>query len=247
MPEWPIRRGRRLTRVIAKIDFTIHNTGKMPKPEEVRKFNRNIRKFFRLLERRLGISRKQYGVLCCNEFGGSNSNLHSHGVYVGPWLPQKKKELSALWSEVVGETSFVSIKPARSFRSALAHALKYPAKFVSYSTPQRLAQLEKAFHRVRRVHAFASFYNVKPGDAPDPASLLSPNSCPLCGFGLVKVSGYHLRPVGELEKEGIRNLEEARREVGRDKVFGGPRGSPSGSESPLNTNNCARERFRDAD
>ena len=227
VPQWPVRM-RCPARVIAKIDITIRNTGIMPTPEAVRKFNRDIRKFFRLLERRLGISRKDYGVLWCNEFGGSNTNLHAHAVYAGPFLPQKKKELSRLWSEVIGEQAFVSIKAARSFRAALAHALKYPGKFVRCSTPERLAELEKAFHRVRRVHTLARFYNVKPGDAQEPPEDWAGSSCcPLCPGTLEKVRGWHLRPIPELENEGLKDIEDVRREMTRERAFG-PRGSPPG-------------------
>ena len=227
VPHWPVH-GHRPARVIAKIDFTIHNTGEMPGPEAVKKFNQDIRKFFQLLERKLGISRKDYGVLWCDEFGGSNTNLHAHGVYAGPFLSQKKKELSDLWSEVVGERAFVSIKAARSFPAALAHALKYPGKYVRNSTPERLAELEKAFHRVRRVHALRRFYNVKPGDALEPPeNWAGSNSCPLCGGSLGKILGWHLRPIPELEKEGVKNMEDVRREMARERAFG-PRGSPPG-------------------
>ena len=83
--------------------------------------------------------------------GGNNTNPHGHGVYVGPWLPNKKRELSKIWQEATPDSSFIiSIKYAKSVASALAHATKYPAKFLSRSTPERLAQLEKSFHRVRR-------------------------------------------------------------------------------------------------
>jgi hypothetical protein len=91
-------RGRRM--VIAKLDFTVPNKGEMPTPEFVRKFHADLHRFWRAAERRFGISRKEYGVAGCNELGGGNSNLHRHCVYVGPWLPQKRKELSALWSEI---------------------------------------------------------------------------------------------------------------------------------------------------
>lgn len=224
VPHWPVR-NRKLTHVIAKIDFTTRNTGEMPTPESVKKFNKNIRKFFRLVEKRFGISRKAYGVIWCDEFGGNNSNLHAHAVYAGPFLPQKKRELSALWSEVLGEPAMVSIKPAANFPAALAHALKYPGKYVRSSSPSRLAELEKAFHRVRRVHALACFYNVKPD--PDQAKETggASNSCPVCGGLLETIVGWHLRPISELEKEGLRNIEKVRQETNRERAFGA-RGSP---------------------
>jgi hypothetical protein len=220
-------RHRRPFRVLAKIDFTIRNTGAMPEAAAIRKFNKDIRKFWRAVERRYGISRKEYGVLWCDEFGGSNANLHAHGVYAGPWLPQKGKELSALWSEIVGERAFVSIKLAKSFPAGLAHALKYTSKFVSESTPARLAELEKAFHRVRRVHTMAAFYNVKQAEPGEERGSLEAKGCPLCGGTLLLVTACGLRPISDLKAEGLRSLEQSWREQGRNRVFGEPRGSPN--------------------
>src|SRR5262249_45949985 len=150
------------SRVLAKIDFTTPNRYQMPTAEEVRRFNADVRRFFRAVERRFGIKRKDYGALWCCEFGSGNTNLHAHGLYCGPQLPQSKlrKELSALWSEIRLERSFVSIKRANSFEAALGHALKYPSKYFEAS-PVRLVDLEIAFDRVRRVHALAAFYNPK--------------------------------------------------------------------------------------
>jgi hypothetical protein len=197
----------------------------MPDASTIRQFNEKIRKFWRAVESRFGISRQEYGVLWCDEFGGSNSNLHAHGAYAGPWLPQKKKELSKLWSEIVGETAFVSIKPAKSFTGALAHALKYTSKYVSDSSPDRLAALEKAFHRVRRVHTMAAFYNVKEEPGADSGSL-DCKGCPECGGTLIRPSGWKLRPISELKEAGLRPLEETWREKGRNSVLASPRGSP---------------------
>lgn len=235
--------------VIAKIDFTVPNVGLMPSPAKVREFHRDMRVFWRLAERVLGIGRKEYGHAGCDEFGGSNTNLHRHSLYVGPVLPQRRKELSALWS-VAGlrgarrrellrfvrkygirnawaalaptERRFISIKRARSFRAALAHAMKYPAKFLSLSTPERLAELEAAFHRTRRFSTGGAFYRVKPMREPGEDSLIG--SCPLCGARLCEVvSGWV--PCFELEAEGRRNVETVRREIARSKIFG-PGGSP---------------------
>jgi hypothetical protein len=222
VPHWPVH-GHRPSRVIAKIDFTSRNRGVMPTPEEVRKFNQNIRKFFRALERKFGISRKEYGFLWCDEFGGQNSNLHAHGVYAGPWLPQKEKELSLLWAETVSDGSFiVSIKRAKSFEAALAHALKYPRKFLSHSDPERLAQLEKAFHGVRRVHALGAFYNPKDeSDMEMVEGLPGPGHCPFCGDVLLRPTGWKWTPIPELRSQGLRDWDEIRQEVGRKKVFEG--------------------------
>lgn len=210
------KRGRKM--VIAKIDFTVPNTGKMPSREFVRKFHADLRRFWRALERRFGISRQEYGFAGCDEFGGGNTNLHRHCLYVGPKLPQSKarKELSALWSEIRGETSFVSIKYAQSFWSALAHALKYPAKFLSASGPVRLAELEATFHRTRRFSAGGAFYNVKPLHEPGDDSPIG--ECPLCGSRLLEVVEGWI-PRFALEAESRRDVDEVRREVGRRRIF----------------------------
>lgn len=212
------KRGREM--VIAKIDFTIPNTGKMPSQELVRKFHADLRRFFRAVERRFGISREEYGFAGCDEFGGGNTNLHRHCVYVGPKLPQSKdgKELSALWSEMRGERCFVSIKRARSFRAALAHALKYPAKFLTASTPERLAELEVTFHRTRRFSTGGAFYNVKPLREPGEDSPVG--DCPVCGERLVEVVEPWV-PRFVLEAENRRDVDEVRRELGRARVLSG--------------------------
>lgn len=55
------RSGRRC--VIAKLDFTTRNLGRMPTASEVRSFNCAIRRFFRLLERRFKVDGRSYGVI----------------------------------------------------------------------------------------------------------------------------------------------------------------------------------------
>jgi hypothetical protein len=205
-------RGRAM--VLAKLDFTVPKTAGMPSPEFVRKFHSDLHRFFRALERRFHVSCKEYGVAGCDEFGGGNTNLHRHCVYVGPRLPQSKrgKELSALWSEIRGEPSFVSIKHARSFRAALAHALKYPAKFLNASPSKRRAELEATFHRTRRFSAGGAFYNVTPMREPGEESPIG--ECPLCGAPLVEVFEPWI-PSFVLESEGRCNLEQVRREANR--------------------------------
>jgi hypothetical protein len=208
------------TMVVAKLDFTVPNTGEMPTPEFVRAFHADLRRFWRAAERRFGISRKEYGVAGCDEFGGGNSNLHRHCVYVGPHLLQSKarKELSALWTEIRGERSFVSIKRARSFSGALAHALKYPAKFLTASTPARLAELEATFHRTRRFSASAAFYNVEVIREPGDDSPIG--ECPLCGARLCEIMEPWV-PRFVLEAEGRCGVDQARSEAGRARVLSG--------------------------
>jgi hypothetical protein len=132
--------------------------------------------------------------------------------------------LSKLWKCVCEGTIFegsfiVSIKRASSFERALVHALKYPGKYVQRSTPERLAELESAFHGVRRVHTMGAFYNVKVQlEAEEEGDL---GVCPECGAALIRDrAGWW--PVIDLERDGYVDLEEARRRRGRDRIFRGP-------------------------
>ena len=245
------KRGREI--VVAKIDFTVLNTGRMPSSDQVRLFHAQMRLFWRAVERQLSISRQEYGHAGCDEFGGSktplhplgNTNWHRHSLYVGPVLPQKNRELSALWSIVClprerrremfrfvrehglaaawnelksCERRFISIKRARSFRGALAHSLKYPAKFLSVSTPERLADLEAAFHRTRRFSTGGAFYNAKPIREPGEDSAIG--GCPLCRGRLCEVVEPWVA-VFALESEGRRSIGEVRGNAGRARVFSG--------------------------
>jgi hypothetical protein len=233
VPHWPCR-SRQPERVLAKVDITTKKLGRMPIAEETRQFNRLVRQLFRRIEQRFGIQRGDYGFLWCDEFGGRNTNLHAHGLYAGPWLRQSKqrKEFSCLWREVCEGTCFhgsfiVSVKRAQSFEAGLHHALKYAGKFLS-KDPARLAELEVVFHRVRRVHTLAAFYNSQPAEDEDgaagPAGGLM---CPECGAALVREG--KLLPISCLLGEGYEDLEEARRRIGRVRVFRGPisfRGPP---------------------
>ena len=104
LPHWPPPRGIRPRVVVAHLDFTLKNTGERPGPEMMRELNQYIKKFCRLIEKRFHIRRSEYGLAYCDELGGNNTNAHAHGIYVGPWMPQRKGvcELSQLWAEVTG-------------------------------------------------------------------------------------------------------------------------------------------------
>jgi hypothetical protein len=211
--------GDHRARVLAKLDFTTRNTGEMPTAEDVRQFNKDIRRFFRAVEKKFGISRRDYGFLWCCEFGSGNTNLHAHGIYVGPALPQRKRELSNLWSEIRADGSYiVSIKGARSFEAALGHALKYPSKFFE-APPARLAELELAFDRVRRVHALARFYNPDIEREPGEEGPTDAGHCPICGDLLLDAQGWHF--VDDLNSEGRRDADVVRHETGRARALTG--------------------------
>ena len=211
-------------RVIAKLDFTTINLGRMPTGDEVRTFNGCIKRFCRALERAMGFKRADYGLLYCDEFGGENTNLHAHGVYVGPVIPRewfgKGKKLSEMWKAAccgtVFEGSFlISAKDAGGFTRGLGHALKYAGKFLS-KDPTRLAELELAFHRVRRVHTLSAFYNALPKAEQNEGH--DGPSCPHCGSAMIL--GFSFVAVCILRREGRCDLEDARCAVGRGKVFG---------------------------
>jgi hypothetical protein len=223
VPHWPPIRKIKPKNVIAKLDFTLKNTGKADS-ERVKFLNRCIRRFFRAVEKRFSIARSQYGVLWCDELGGNNTNVHAHAVYVGPWLPQEKKQLSKLWAEITKDGSFiVSIKYAKSFPAALMHALKYSAKFVYSSTPERRAQLEKIFHRTRRVHTLAAFYNPKVHLDSQETFSVQKLRCPICNEQVSEPNGW--RPMAELEAKGLRDIRELHHQKRRDLVLGDQMGS----------------------
>ena len=214
--------------VVAKIDFTAIKLGRMPTRDEVREFNRCIKRFCRLLERKLGFDRKRYGLIYCNEFGRDNTNLHAHGLYVGPRLPRPKTAngLDQLWFQACDGTTFagskiVSVKRANNFAMGLAHALKYTSKILSYS-PSRLADLELAFHGVRRVHTLAAFYHALK-TAPEGEG--DTVNCPDCGAALIRVGPW--QPVEKLHSQGCWDFDACRRAAARDRgLTGTPRAGP---------------------
>jgi hypothetical protein len=222
VPCWPPHPGHKPKQVVAKMDFTLRNTGKMPDAQRHRELTIAIKNFRRGIEKEFGLKPGDYGLAVHHEIGGSNTNAHAHGVYFGPWLPNKKKELSEIWRRATPDSSFIiSIKYAKSVASALSHATKYPAKFLSSSSPERLAQLEKSFHRVRRFRLLGAFEKrllppeekleeQKKGDHG------SSRTCPRCGQPLSEPNGW-------VFSEGVQNLEEldqVRQQVARARVFG---------------------------
>lgn len=220
LPHWPPPREIRPRIVCAKIDFTLKHDASERTAKSVglrmRELNGYIKKFCRAIEKRFRISRKEYGLAYCDELGGNNSNPHAHGIYVGPWLPQSKehKELSELWREISGGSFILSIKFARNFSEALFHAIKYPAKFAQRSSPRRLAYLEIVFHRLRRFHTLASFYNP---EAPKPEKPPA-KRCPVCGDQLSEI--WLWKTIWELRAKGLRELDEVAQDVARARGLG---------------------------
>ena len=124
------RDGFRPSAVLATFTFTTANLGRMPTAEEIRQFNRDVRVTLRLVCKRLEINASQFGVLWCDEFGGwnpklqdFNTNLHCHGIWLGPFLPLKL--VSAIWSEVRGMVITASwLSPFRlTMACRILHAL----------------------------------------------------------------------------------------------------------------------------
>lgn len=215
-PHWPPAPGVRPKMVVAKLDFTLRNTGERPGPEMMRELNTYIKRFCRAIERRFKIRRKDYGLAYCDELGGNNSNAHAHGIYVGPWLPQdkEKKQLSQLWNEITGGSFILSIKYARNFSEALFHAIKYPAKFAERSTPKRLAELERIFHKVRRFHTLAAFYAPEAPESEKPPV----RRCPLCSEPMSEPVRWET--LVELERRGLRDLSMVEKQMKQTPALG---------------------------
>jgi hypothetical protein len=230
VPCWPPHKGHKPDFVIAKIDFTLRNTGEMPDRARNRSLNESIKKFCRALEREYVMDRSEYGLAYSDEIGGNNTNAHAHPVYVGPWLPNKRKQLSHLWARVTSDGSFIiSIKYARRLEAALAHATKYPSKFLRHSTPERLAELEKSYDRMRRFHLLGAFDKrllppeERESEEKKKGEFVSGRTCPHCGAKLSEPNGW--RPLSDLRLRGMRDISEVRREIGKHRVFANERGS----------------------
>ena len=109
--------------VIALLDFTLRNDGKLPSRKQIRATNQAIRRVLHQLLRH----RKDWGYIYCDEFGFDNTNLHIHGLYYGPRLSQE--QLSKEWLKATGDSFVVSIKRARcGFRQALRRMFIYASK-----------------------------------------------------------------------------------------------------------------------
>lgn len=273
---WPIveplvvRPGfRNLINVIATLDFTAVNLGRMPAPKEIREFNQDVRSCIKRVMAKRGISSRQFAFLWCDEFGGwdqkkkkYNTNLHAHGVYVGPYLPYQ--DLLDAWISIREEKDGargVFIKRPKldrapgdvreyeraRFARALGHALKYTGKHVDRADGERLAHLELAFHGVRRVHTMGLAYHAQllcgqpcsichepcdgfnghKGEHFCKAHRASSSGCPLCQSPLMFPKDSSYAPIRILKQEGRLDLDEARRQAARDRVFSDVRGAPS--------------------
>lgn len=195
--------------VLACLDFTLLNTGKLPEADQIKRGNKAVR---RVMKSRLQ-SHKGAGYIFCDEFGFDNTNLHMHGIYYGPWLSLKK--LREDWFRETGDSFRVGLKLAhQGFERALWHMLKYVSKAPS-NNPVHLARLEAAFNRVRRVHALGAFYNPDlPAEEP-----AGSQRCPHCEEFLFATGPYCA--LVDLASSGLCDAENVRRELARQKVFSG--------------------------
>jgi hypothetical protein len=198
---------------LAQLDFTLLNTGLMPDAEIIRAANRAVKRTMHRLLR--GV--KGWGFLWIDEFGFDNSNLHVHGIYYGPYLPIE--EISSVWTKESGGSYRVWItKIRKGFRPALWHHLGYVSKPPS-NDPRRLAEVEAAFHGVRKVHTLGAFYAPEFEDVTD-LNAGGSQRCPRCNEYLVITSGYCA--VSTLEAEGLRNVNDVRRAVFLQRMAAGP-------------------------
>ena len=207
--------------VLARVNFTISCDGHELKPDEIRNFNRAIRKMFRLLFPDVKWSNpakdkkskaRRAGLSWCDEFGHPKSkrkrrrkakgwNLHAHGLWFGPYINWRAAR--DLWKRLTGSTGFwvTEVKDwrldvAKTVSHALSHMLKYVSKLPG-ETPMRIAALERAFDSVARVHRMGLFYFL-PKSEEKAGIGKSSWTCPHCGHILFPEHPFTLWPVADL-------------------------------------------------
>ena len=221
---------------LARINFTVRSTGEVPTPEQIKKFNSDIRKVLKAEAKAASVGEKDiFGALWVDEFGyekrgrradrkAGGLNLHAHGLYYGPYLDWER--LRDRWQKASGSTGvwLTEVKgwrrnSGRGIKRALAHLLKYVGK-IPAQTPERIAALEIAFLEVRRVHTMGKFYQLKPADK-DLQDVGGSGSCPLCRSPLLVVDRktFRLRRVEDWEAEGYQDIEQLRSRIGRESVL----------------------------
>lgn len=135
---------------LAFLTLTTINKGLMPKPEEIRLHNLAVKKLVKALFE---------GGLSANELKGTY--LHSHIVIFGHYVTQA--EISRRWQKLTGCPIVWIEKVKGNSARILNYVLKYITKPVTYPKDylgaKWAAQYLKAFHGVRRIHTFGSFYN----------------------------------------------------------------------------------------
>jgi hypothetical protein len=152
--------------IVAEITFTRPNVESMPTAEEVRTFNKWIGQLRNIIERKKKLPKRSVTLLWIDEFNPKGCYLHAHGLYVGPSLPPPRKngrpgKLSEWWQKASdGAACVIYVKRVapEKIERAFAHMTKYALKYSRFASPDRAAQLERAFHRVRRLHLLGPIY-----------------------------------------------------------------------------------------
>ena len=227
--------------VLARLNWNVRATGEMPTAEEIRWFNGAIGKHLKgilpkgavfgvILDDEFGFETR--GHTKKRKAGGLN--LHAHGLYFGPFLDLNKAR--ELWRKITGRHDS-EVKHSRGLASgeshgfvptairgwrggvrksvsrALGHLLKYVSKMPAVS-PERIADFEKAFDGVRRVHCLGLFYGLPPGPEQE-------RCCPHCGNVLFPARPFELCLVADLVESGWADIDSVRQELNRSRVFGG--------------------------
>lgn len=190
--------------VLARVTFTIRSNGEVPSPKQARLLNECVKRTMRSV-----LGKRKFGLLFRDEFGfelrghtaeraAEGLNIHLHGLYLGPFLPWEL--VRDTWmretERAFGEPSrgfYISMMPGwrddpeQAAVHSLNHMLKYLSKPPAVS-PERIADLEKAVHGVREVHALGLFYGVKIAKEK-----CGSHSCPAC-----KAEGVEAYLAGEV-------------------------------------------------
>ncbi len=164
---------------LREITLTTANPGSLTS-DQIRRFNTAVRKTLKKLMKKV----RGWGAIWCDEVGFNNTNLHAHILFFGPYISQKS--LAEVWNKISGH-QVVWIKEARGNGvSALLYLLKYVSKPPS-DDPRVLGLLEAAFHKTRRIHSLALFYDFAGGDPDNEFSEWT--CCPHCGADITKEPG----------------------------------------------------------
>lgn len=87
---------------------------------------------------------------------------HLHIIQVGRWIDQR--ELSKLWYEITGDSSYVYIKAIRDGESQIGYITKYVSKACDqsvYRDPRKLCEAIKAMHCIRLMSTSGSWKGIK--------------------------------------------------------------------------------------
>jgi hypothetical protein len=224
--------GSQRGRTLAKLNFTVRASNRMPHPSEPRRLMKMIRRWFK----RMMPTGELWGCVFAVETGhelavkhpgrkAGGWNLHVHALYYGPFLDQPVG--LRLWKELLIDSGGFSIKQCwgwkwnteRAVRRALIHHFGYILKPSAVSA-ERIAALEILFAGVRRVHTLGCFYKLPKPERKSPSA-----RCPKCGQSLpVNLRVWHRSErfdVTRLEAEGRRDARQLERERRRAMAFGG--------------------------